>query len=414
MPLSPSVSMMNGLQPVPSSQSHRVSALPPRKRPPRPVIRPLIPNGSLRGPNEVAVSKLPPPLKTSRYVQNGKLKISISRSNASDDLNDRRSMSHESSYVSRSPSPAQSHSTYRSSSSLSNYDTWRSSDSSRSRNTPRRQFPQSYTDHSLDVHEFYQMEQSPVVYDANLSFMLGMKQPLRQTLRVSPAHSEKSTASNYLSSQISNFLKRTDHVMEEWSAMGCKRDDTVSYIERQREAHSMDRFVGVGRSKSATNILVRGFQLMKSQPSSLRRSVSRDINNIPSDQLDDDDRTVCDEEVRDGKHLLWLTTHMLLIRNICVTGVEIFWLCNIVRPWKLRWARYRETFRFSRDFKSSHDGNFSLLAVPWKIRQSDFDVAKINSQHILLWVNRWRETGERFAQKVSRNIYFRHAGKIYK
>jgi myosin-18 len=138
------------------------------------------------------------------------------------------------------------------------------------------------------------MEQSPVVYDANLSFVLGMKQPMRQSLRASPAHSEKSTASSYLSEQISNFLKRTDHVMEEWSALGRKKDDTVSYIERQREQRSQDRVVG--RSRSATNILVRGFQLIKNQPS-LRRSMSRDINEIPCDQIEDDDRTVCDEEV---------------------------------------------------------------------------------------------------------------------
>lgn len=140
------------------------------------------------------------------------------------------------------------------------------------------------------------MEQAPVVYDANMSFVLGMKQPIRQTLRASPAHSEKSTASNYLTDQISNFLKRTDHVMEEWSAMGRKsKGDTVSYIERQREQRSTERG-NINRSRSATNIQVRGFQLTKSQPS-LRRSMTRDINDIPSDQVDDDDRTVCDEEV---------------------------------------------------------------------------------------------------------------------
>ena len=295
MPLSPSVSMMNELQPVP--MTHRITALPPKRRPTRPMIRPMIPTISRSGPDAIAVSRLPPPPRSSRYIQSGRLKIPVSRLSTSDDLNDRRSMSHESSYVSRSPSPAYSQSTQRSGSSLSNYDSWRSSDSCRSRSTPRRQFPQSYTDHTLNVHEFYQMEQSPIVYDANLSFVLGMKQPMRQTLRASPAHSEKSTASNYLTDQISSFLKRTDHVMEEWSAVGSKRSDTVSYIERQREERSMDR--NLERSKSAQNILVRGLQLIKSQPS-LRRSMSRDINGIPKDQnqIDDDDRTVCDEEVK--------------------------------------------------------------------------------------------------------------------
>lgn len=294
MPLSPSVSMMNGLQPVPAAAHQRMTALPPRKRPARPMIRPMATIPDRRILDETAISRLPPPPKTSRYVQNGKLKIPVPRPNSADDRYDRRSMSHESSYVSRSPSPAYSQSTQRSGSSLSNYDTWRSSDCSRSRSTPRRQFPQTYTNHSLDVHEFYKMEQAPVVYDANLSFVWGMKKPMHQTLRASPAHSEKSTASSYLSEQINSFLKRTDHVMEEWSAMGRKTDDTVSYIERQRELRSQDR--SIGRSRSATNIQVRGFQLTKSQPS-FRRSMSRDINEIPSDLIEDDDRTVCDEEV---------------------------------------------------------------------------------------------------------------------
>lgn len=287
MPHLPSVSMMNERQPVPNNHS-RLNALPPRKKlPPRPPIRPIV--------DEMAMPSLPvkPLLKSIRNgpIQNGRLRIPYGRSRT-EDLYDRRSMSRESSYVSRSPSPACSNSTHRSSSSLSNYDSWQSSDSSRSKSTPHRQFPQTYTDHKIDVHEFYKMEQSPVVYDANLSFVLGMKQPLKQSLRASPAHSEKSTASSYLSDQIANFLKRTDHVMEEWSALGRKKDDTVSYIERQRE----ERGNSVGRSKSATNILVRGFQLINSQPS-LRRSCSRDIPDIPNDHTDDDDRTVCDEEV---------------------------------------------------------------------------------------------------------------------
>lgn len=288
MPHSPSVSMMNELQIVPNGQQ-RVNALPPRKMrpPPRPLIRPI---------DECAVSSLPPRplLKPAKNIHNGRLRVPYTRSRT-DNLDDRRSMSHESSYVSRSPSPACSQSTYRSSSSLSNYDSWQSSDSNRSRSTPRRQFPQSYTDHKIDVHEYYKMEQSPVVYDANLSFVLGVKQPLRQSLRASPAHSEKSTGSSYLSTQIANFLKRTDHVMEEWAAMGRKKDDTVSYIERQREERANGN---IGRSKSAANILVRGFQLISSQPS-LRRSCSRDIPEIPMDHTDDD-QTVCDEEVKLG------------------------------------------------------------------------------------------------------------------
>lgn len=296
MPHSPSVSMMNDLHPVRhESSSSRMISLPPRKQrpPPRPQIRPFI--------DERAVPSLslpPKPLLRTTKIHNGRLRVPYSRSHT-DDLVERRSLSHESSYVSRSPSPACSHSTNRSGSSLSNYDSM--TDTSRARSTPRRQFPQTYTDHTLDVHEFYQMEQSPVVFDANLSFVLSTKQPMRQSLRASPAHSEKSTASNYLSDQISRFLKRTDHVMEEWSAFGRKKSDNVSYIERKREENG-ESGSAIGRSKSATNILVRGLQLMRNQPS-MRRSCSRDIPDIQSnsdrnDQTDDDDRTtVCDDEV---------------------------------------------------------------------------------------------------------------------
>lgn len=294
MPHSPSISMMSDLQPVPQ----RIMSLPPRKqRPPtRPQIRPFV--------DEPAVPSTSLPPKPLLKPKNGRLRIPYSRSRT-DDINDRRSMSHESSYSTRSPSPAYSQSTNRSGSSLSNYDSM--SDTSRARSTPRRQFPQTYTDHTLDVHEYYKMEQSPVVFDANLSFVLGVKQPVRQSLRASPAHSERSTASNFLSDQINKFLKRTDHVMEEWSALGRKKNDTVSYIERKREENG-ECGSGIGRSKSATNILVRGFQLIKNQPSSLRRSCSRDIPDIPNkntDQTDDDDRTtVCDEEVTRVIHML--------------------------------------------------------------------------------------------------------------
>lgn len=294
MPHSPSVSMMNNLQPVPPREQPRLAALPPRKqRPPaRPQIRPFV-------EEQMPSIGLPPkPLFRPTKAQNGRLRIPYIKSRT-EDFNDRRSMSHESSYVSRSPSPAYSQST-RSGSSLSNYDSM--TDTPRSQSIPRRQFPQTYTNHTLDVHEFYKMEQSPVVYDANLSFVLGMKTPMKQSLRASPAHSERSTASNFLSDQITKFLRRTDHVMEEWSAMGRKKGDTVSYIERRREENGEDGR-GIGKSKSATNILVRGFQLIKNQPSSLRRSSSRDIPDIPTqingqNETDDDDRTtVCDDEV---------------------------------------------------------------------------------------------------------------------
>ena len=315
MPLSPSVSMMNRIHPVPSSISplalSRANDVGRKRITTRPMIRPMVvpqirKSGTLDSVDENSVRRLPPPAKTTKYVQNGKLKIPYTRSHTDDlDRIERRSMSRESSYVSRSPSPALSTSTgHGRSNSLSNYDSWRSGSLSLSRtlNTeksscpPRRMFPQTYSDQdSIDLRDYHRLDQSSVVFDANLSFMLGSSnQRVHQGFHSSPAHSEKETASNYLTSKISNFLKRTDHVMEEWSAMGrkkCHGDDTISYIERRRGA-SMDGGEKVARSKSATNILVRGFQLYKRQPS-MRRSFSRE-----PDQLDDDQRTICDEEVK--------------------------------------------------------------------------------------------------------------------
>lgn len=278
-----------------------------RKQQRRPLIRPLLPeikkSDTLDSLSEISLSRLPPPPKSTRYVQNGKLKIPLSRSNTSEDL-DRRSMSRESSYVSRSPSPAHSNSTFngnRSNNSLSNYDSWRSSRSvsvSRSTGTPppRRIFPQtSQHEENLDLYDYYRMEQSPVVFDANLSFVLGCSnQKVKQNLRASPAHSEKSTASAYLSDKIESFLKRTDHVMDEWSALGRKEkfdNGTVSQLEKHRCRSEGSR--SVSRSRSSTNILVRGFQLLKQQPS-MRRSCSRERSLV---ETEDDDRTICDEEV---------------------------------------------------------------------------------------------------------------------
>jgi hypothetical protein len=234
--------------------------------------------------SEHSLSRLPPPPKSTRYVQNGKLKIPYQRTSTPDDF-DQRSMSRESSYVSRSPSPAPSQSR------SNGYDSWRSSRSlslsksvgSSGTPPPRRIFPQKYNgEDPLDLHQFYRMEQSPVVFDASLSFVMGCsKQPLKANLRASPAHSEKSTASSYLTDKISSFLKRTDHVMEEWARIGRKNNDRC-----QSEGP------GIGRSRSANNILVRGFQLLKQQPS-MRRSSSRERSIL----IDDDDRTICDEEV---------------------------------------------------------------------------------------------------------------------
>ncbi|XP_067640529.1 unconventional myosin-XVIIIa isoform X6 [Eurosta solidaginis] len=225
----------------------------------------------------------------------------------------------------RSPSPALSTSS-RCSSSFSTTNIASRSTSARLTTTPpRRIFPQTYTrGYQLDVLEMRGLEQSPVVFDANLSFVLGCnKQPVHQTLRPSPSFEDPRTTSAYLSEKIQNFLRRTDHVQEEWSALGKRARrtgslgpagsvagsldsgrttptnsvyddyDTINLIERQRERNSMERGSSVGRTRSSQNILTKAFQLAKKLPHTPRsrsNSMARDMS-----EMSDDDRTIQEE-----------------------------------------------------------------------------------------------------------------------
>lgn len=184
--------------------------------------------------------------------------------------------------ISRSPSPYSNRSAISSS--------HNSTQSTRANNTPQnktqcapyRVFPQSASGQtSQDIDRVMkQLEPSSVVFDANMSFFLGTtKQNVRQNMRPSPAHQEPETASNYLSDRISSFLMRTDHVMEEWKGLkkaSCA--DKVGLVERDRERQPC-----VGRSRSAANIMVKGYQILqsnqlpptsRSRPSSVSRSAS--------------------------------------------------------------------------------------------------------------------------------------------
>ncbi|XP_032578408.1 unconventional myosin-XVIIIa isoform X8 [Drosophila sechellia] len=236
--------------------------------------------------------------------------------------------------VNRSPSPAFSVSSRCSTqSSISNF-----TSNSRLQTPPRRVFPQSYTRGSggVDPYEMRQLESSPVVFDGNLSFVLGcQRQPVHQSMRASPSFEDPRTSSAYLSEKIQNFLKRTDHVQEEWTAMarrtrrttsnsgraggsesrcttpgstcsGYDDYDTISLIERQRERNSMERCGSVGRTRSSQNILTKAFQLAKQlphTPTSRGNSVARDressvatISLTTGDNDDDDDRTIREED----------------------------------------------------------------------------------------------------------------------
>ncbi|XP_068158095.1 unconventional myosin-XVIIIa isoform X5 [Drosophila tropicalis] len=218
--------------------------------------------------------------------------------------------------VQRSPSPAYSVS---------------SSSSSRLQTPPRRIFPQTYTRGTggLDAYEMRQLESSPVVLDGNLSFVLGcQRQPVHQSIRASPSNKDPRTSSAYLSEKIQNFLKRTDHVQEEWTAMGRRtrrttnssnnsvRDashsrcttpsnssiyddyDTISLIERQRERNSMERCGSIGRTRSSQNILTKAFQLAKQlphTPTSRGNSLARERESSVATTTDDD-RTIREED----------------------------------------------------------------------------------------------------------------------
>lgn len=150
--------------------------------------------------------------------------------------------------------------------------------SSRTRSvTPRRTFPQEYVRGDLDLTK---KEESPVIFDANLTFVLGTKGKMRHNFTPLPAHMEDSTASSYLTNRIADFLKRTDHVMDEWKTIGRKKG-------RSEEEDNGRSRRSVGRSRSATNIMIKGFQLFSRASSCSRSSMARDIS---------EDRTEADGE----------------------------------------------------------------------------------------------------------------------
>lgn len=130
-------------------------------------------------------------------------------------------------------------------------------------------------------------EQAPVVFDASLNFVLGCdKQKVRQSFRPTASHMEPSTASSYLSSKISQFLKRTDHIMDEWRNLGHRDDsdnDLNSVMTRGRRRGQM------GRSQSATNIMIRGYQYYSRSNSVGKNSYSRRSISRASE-----DRTISD------------------------------------------------------------------------------------------------------------------------
>lgn len=175
--------------------------------------------------------------------------------------------------------------------------------------TPRRIFPQTYTPNkSIDLAELKTLDTASTVFDGKISFVLGCnKQRIRQEFHSSPAHlSETETASRYLSDKIRDFLKRTDHVTEEWNnhcrtvSNSRKSCDVISFIEEQRNQIDDPR---LARSKSVTNIMIKGYQMMKNLPPTERsNSICRErcgsvISVFSQKTRDDDEETIVDDEV---------------------------------------------------------------------------------------------------------------------
>lgn len=159
--------------------------------------------------------------------------------------------------------------------------------------TPRRIFPQAASnDSALDLNQLNAREQAPVVFDANLTFVLGCdKQKVRQNFRPVAAHLDDNTASSYLSARIEDFLKRTDHVMDEWRNLGHKDDP-----EMNLQGSNGKR---LGKSRSAANIMIKGFQLYSRsgsvcRSSSYTRDFSEDRNTISEvDEVNHNKRSIC-------------------------------------------------------------------------------------------------------------------------
>lgn len=179
--------------------------------------------------------------------------------------------------------------------------------------TPRRIFPQAYTpSKTIDLSELQSLDNATTVFNGKLSFVLGCNnQRVHQQFRCSPAHlSEADTASRYLSDKISDFLKRTDHINEEWKnhsrrSVSVSRNscDLLSIIDDQHNV-SDEMSKRLGRSKSVTNIITKAYQLAQNLPPTERsNSVCRErcgsALSVCSSQttINGDNDTIVDDEV---------------------------------------------------------------------------------------------------------------------
>ncbi|XP_018396591.1 PREDICTED: unconventional myosin-XVIIIa isoform X2 [Cyphomyrmex costatus] len=149
---------------------------------------------------------------------------------------------------------------------------------------PRRTYPREITCLPA-IGDVLVKEQAPVVFDASLNFILGCKrQRVKQSFRPIASHLDSSTASSYLSSKISQFLKRTDHIMDEWRSLGHRDeidDEPISL------PYARDKSRVIGRSQSATNIKIRGYQYYSRSNSVAKSPSRRSLSRASEDRTSD-------------------------------------------------------------------------------------------------------------------------------
>ena len=138
----------------------------------------------------------------------------------------------------------------------------------------------------------------PVIFEGSLNFILGVnKQKVNQKFQPVASHLEPDTASSYLSNRISRFLERTDHIMNEWKKLGKNKKTessnsaSSSLLLNNNSNNSRGR--SLSRTKSATNILIKGYRYFSRDNSLARNSSSRCGSRISEDRT----LSECNEEV---------------------------------------------------------------------------------------------------------------------
>lgn len=99
---------------------------------------------------------------------------------------------------------------------------------------------------SYNPDTFRNRNKGSYVYDKSSNFMMGLR---RQSLQRLPVQRDMENTSAQLSAKISEFLQRTDHVMEEWKRLGHKEPMDFGSTR-------------IRRSSSVSNIMIKGFRYL--------------------------------------------------------------------------------------------------------------------------------------------------------